>query len=156
MTSTPPAATPPAATSSRSTTPGAVFGAMLKGALLPSVVAGGLAVAGMTIWRGAGALPGALLGWAVSVVFFAVGMLLMSRLVRNASPHAFFAIAMTVYLGQVIGLLLFLIAFHGASWVDGRALGLVALVVTIVWQVFAMRAMRRARVLVYDPPEEDA
>ena len=45
------------------------------------------------------------LGWAVALLFFASGMFLMSRLVRSASPHAFFAVAMTVYLGQVTGLL---------------------------------------------------
>lgn len=36
-----------------------------------------------------------------------------------------------------------------------QALGIVALVVTIVWQGFAMRALRTARVPVYDPPAAD-
>ncbi len=79
-------------------------------------------------------------------------MFLLSRLVRDANPTAFFAVAMAVYLGQVF-LLLVIIAFKDASWVDGPALGIVAFVVTIVWQVFAMRALRRARVPVYDLPD---
>ena len=131
---------------------GAPFGAMLRGALLPSVVAGLLAVAGVVLVRGVDALAGALIGLVVAVGFFASGLFLLSRLVRDASPHAFFAVAMAVYLGQVLGLLLVIIAFKDASWVDGPALGIVALVVTLVWQVFAMRALRRARVPVYDPP----
>ena len=84
---------------------------MLRFALLPSAVAGGLTVIAMVLWRGSDALAGSLLGLVVSIAFYATGMLLMSRLVRSTSPHAFFAVAMAVYLGQVIGLLLFLMAF---------------------------------------------
>ena len=72
-------------------------------------------------------------------------MFLLSRLVRTANPQAFFAVAMAVYLGQVIALLLVIMVFKDADWVDGPALGVVAFVVTIVWQVFAMVALRRAR-----------
>jgi len=78
---------------------------------------------------------------------------MLSRLVRSASPHAFLAVAMAVYLGQVIALLLFIIVFRGADWVDGFALGVTALVVTLAWQLFAMRALRRAPLPVYDEPE---
>ncbi|GAA4400575.1 hypothetical protein GCM10023168_09470 [Fodinibacter luteus] len=134
---------------------GAPFGAMLRGALLPSVVAGLVAVVAVVLVRGGDALAGAVIGLVVAVGFFASGMFLLSRLVRDASPHAFFAVAMAVYLGQVLGLLFVIIAFKDAGWVDGPALGIVALVVTLVWQVFAMRALRRARVPVYDRPADD-
>ena len=142
---------------SQSTEPhaGAPFGAMLRGALLPSLVAGLVAVVAVVVWRGTDALAGALIGLVVSIGFFASGMFLLSRLVRSANPQAFFAVAMSVYLGQVIALLLVIIAFKDAAWVDGVALGVVALVVTIVWQAAAMRALRRARVLVYDEPRTD-
>jgi len=133
---------------------GAPFGAMLRGALLPSVLAGLLTVVVLVAVRGVDALAGALIGLVVAVGFFASGMFLLSRLVRSASPQAFFAVAMAVYLGQVIVLLLVILAFKEADWVDGVALGLVALVVTLVWQVFAMIALRRARILVYDEPAE--
>ena len=135
---------------------GAPFGAMLRGALLPSLVAGAVAVVATVVWHGTDALAGALIGLVVSVGFFASGMFLLSRLVRSASPHAFFAVAMAVYLGQVIALLLVIIAFNDAEWVDGVALGVVALVVTIVWQAAAMRALRHARIPVYDPPANGA
>ncbi|HYN68422.1 MAG TPA: hypothetical protein VES93_16185 [Ornithinibacter sp.] len=127
---------------------------MLRGALLPSVLAGLLTVVVLVVVRGGDALAGALIGLVVSVGFFASGMFLLSRLVRDASPHAFFAVAMAVYFGQVIALLLVILAFKDAEWVDGVALGLVALVVTLVWQVFAMIALRRARIPVYDEPSE--
>ena len=142
---------------SQSTEPhaGAPFGAMLRGALLPSLVAGLVAVVAVVLWRGTDALAGAVIGLVVSIGFFASGMFLLSRLVRSTNPQAFFAVAMSVYLGQVIALLLVIIAFKDAPWVDGVALGVVALVVTIVWQAAAMRALRRARVLVYDEPRTD-
>lgn len=133
---------------------GAPFGAMLRGALLPSAVAGLLTVVVLVVVRGGDALGGAAIGLVVSLGFFASGMFLLSRLVRTANPAAFFAVAMAVYLGQVIALLLVIIAFKDAEWVDGPALGIVAFVVTIVWQVFAMVALRRARIPVYDPPSD--
>lgn len=141
-------------TSTTTPSAGAPFAAMLRGALLPSAVAGVIAGVVLVLARGSDALAGAVLGLVVSLAFFASGMVLMSRLVRSTSPQAFLAVAMTVYLGQVLLLLLFLIAFKDAPWVDGRALGLVALVVTLVWQVFAMIALRKARIPVYDEPSE--
>ncbi len=134
---------------------GRPFAVMLRGALVPSLVAGALTLVVLVVVRGTGALAGAALGLAVSVLFFASGMFLLSRLVRSASPHAFFAVAMAVYLGQVLALLLFIMVFRDRDWVDGFALGVTALVVTIVWQAFAMRALRRGRLPVYDEPQTD-
>lgn len=132
---------------------GAPFATMLRFALVPSAIAGAVTVVAMVLWRGNDAWAGALLGLVVSIAFYATGMLLMSRLVRSTSPHAFFAVAMAVYLGQVIALLLFLMAFLRAPWVDGMALGMVALVVTIAWQGCSMWAMRKARIPIYDIPD---
>lgn len=131
---------------------GAPFAAMMRGALLPSAVAGVLTALVFLVLDGVNAGLSAGLGLVVAVGFFSSGMALMSRLVRSASPHAFLAVALSVYLGQVIALLLFLMVFIDASWVDGKALGITALVVTIVWQGAAMLAFRRARILVYDEP----
>ena len=89
---------------------GAPFGVMLRGALVPSVLAGLLAAVVLVGVRGVDALAGALIGLVVSVAFFASGMFLLSRLVRSASPHAFVAVALAVYLGQVLVLLLVIIA----------------------------------------------
>jgi ATP synthase protein I len=127
---------------------------MLRGALVPASVAGLVAVVVLAFVRGADSIAGSLLGLAVSVVFFASGMFLLSRLVRSASAHAFFAVAMAVYLGQVFALLVFFIVFRDASWVDGTALALTALVVTLAWQAFAYRAMRGARLPIYDEPSK--
>jgi ATP synthase protein I len=131
---------------------GAPFAVMLRGALVPSLAAGAVTVVVLTVVRGSEALAGGVLGLVVSVLFYASGMFMLSRLVRSTSPHAFFAVAMAVYLAQVIALLLFIMVFRGAEWVDGFALGVTALVVTLAWQLFAMRALRRAPMPVYDDP----
>lgn len=136
-------------------TAGAPFAVMLRGALVPASVAGALTVVVLAVVRGLDSVPGSLLGLAVSVGFYASGMFLLSRLVRSASPHAFLAVAMAVYLAQVLVLLVFFIIFRNASWVDGTALAVTALVVTLAWQAFAYRAMRTARLPVYDEPAED-
>jgi ATP synthase protein I len=133
---------------------GAPFGAMLRGALLPATVVGLVAVIVYAVASGGASAGSAALGLVVTILFFASGMALLNRLVRSASPHAFFAVAMAVYLGQVLLLLLFIIAFKDVAWVDGPALGITAFVVTIAWQIFAMRALRRARIPVYDEPAE--
>lgn len=134
---------------------GRPFALMLRGALVPATVAGALTVVLLVATRGTDALAGAVLGLVVSVLFYASGMFLLSRLVRSASPHAFVAVAMAVYLGQVFALLLFILVFRDAEWVDGFALGVTALVVTIAWQAFAMRALRRGRIPVYDERDDD-
>jgi ATP synthase protein I len=135
---------------------GRPFAVMLRGALVPASVAGVLSVAVLVAVRGTDALAGGLLGAVVAVAFYASGMFMLSRLVRSTSPHAFFAVAMAVYLAQVIALLVFIVVFRGAEWVDGFALGVTALVVTIVWQLFAMRALRRGHLPIYDEPTTTA
>ena len=135
--------------------PGAPFAVMLRGALVPASLAGLATVVVLAVVRGTGSIAGSLLGLAVSVAFYASGMFLLSRLVRSASPHAFLAVAMAVYLGQVLALLVFFVVFRSASWVDGTALAVTALVVTLAWQAFAYRAMRTARMPIYDEPSPE-
>jgi ATP synthase protein I len=144
----------PDASSPGAPSPGAPFAAMLRGALVPATLAGVVSVVVLVLVRGTGSLAGGVLGLGVSVIFYATGMFMLSRLVRSTSPHAFFAVGMTVYLAQVIGLLLFILLFRGADWVDGLALGITALVVTLAWQVFAFRALRAMRMPVYDEPDD--
>lgn len=129
---------------------------MLRGALVPSLVAAALCIVALGLWRGGQAAGSAALGCAVTIAFFASGLVMMSRLVRSANAMAFMAVGMAVYFGQILALLIFLILFRDAAWIDGPALAYPALIVTIVWQGFAMRAMRRARIPVYDEPSDRA
>ena len=129
---------------------GAPFGVMLRGALVPSLIGGIIAGIGVVLWRGNGAIAGAALGLIIAIGFFAMGMVLLSKVIRSADPLAFIAASMAVYLAQIVVLLVFLIAVKGRTWMDAKAAGIVILVVLIVWQVFAFRALRKGRLSVYD------
>ncbi|HRY26888.1 MAG TPA: hypothetical protein P5558_21140 [Geminicoccaceae bacterium] len=145
------APTPPHA--SEEAAAGRPFAIALRGAFVPSAVVGVLAVVVAAVVRGPSAIVPALLGLIVGLGFFGSGLFLLSKLVRSANPLAFLAIGMAVYFGQVIVLLLFMIAFYQAAWMDGQAFGGVVLAITIAWQVFLYRAWRRGRLPVYDEPE---
>lgn len=145
-------------TTTSSTTPhaGAPFAVMLRAALLPSAVAGLLTAIAVVAVRGSHAIAGAAFGWVVALAFFGLGMLVLSKLIREANIHLFFAIAMTVYFAQVIGLLVVILIVKDAAWVDRKAMGLVIGVITILWQLFAIRALRTARIPIYDEPKKPA
>jgi ATP synthase protein I len=145
MTATPPVPTVRA---------GAPFELLLRGAVWPSAAAGAVAVVGVALWRGPGSLLSGVLGLVVGLGYFAAGLLLLSRLLRDRSPLAFMAVGMAIYLGQVLVLLVFMLAFLDAAWLDGRAFGVVVLVVTLAWQVALWRTTRRGRLLVFDEPTQ--
>lgn len=132
--------------------PGAPFTVLLRGSLWPSAAVGLVAVLGCALVRGPGSILSAALGLVVGLGYFSSGLLLLSRLLRDRSPVTFMAVGMAVYLAQVIVLLGFMLAFLNASWLDGKAFGVVVLVVTLAWQAFLWRTSRRGRFFVYDEP----
>lgn len=126
------------------------FAAMLRGAFLPTLVVGPIAVVVAWLAGGGKAAWSAGLGFVVAIAFFALGMVVMSRLNSAADPLRFLASAMAVFLGQMIFLLLVIVALKDASWLDGTAFGLTALAVALVWQVFQVVAFVRSRRPVFD------
>jgi ATP synthase protein I len=130
------------------------FAAMLRGAFLPTLAVGPVAVVVAAIAGGGKAALGAFLGFAVAILFFALGLLVMRKLDSAADPMRFLASAMAVFLGQMIFLLLVIVALQGADWLDGTAFGLSALAVALVWQVFQVIAYVRTRRLAFDEPDQ--
>jgi ATP synthase protein I len=110
-------------------------------------------VVGALLGGGRGAL-GALLGFLVAIAFFALGLFVMRKLDSAADPLRFLASAMAVFLGQLIFLLVVIIALQRASWLNGTAFGVAALAVALVWQVFQVVAYVRSRKLAFDAPPE--
>lgn len=140
----------------RSVTPRTVaFSVLLRGALPPTVVAGLLTSVVILLASGSRAGVGALVGAAIAVAFFASGLLAVSRLVTDTgNPMLFMAVGMAVYFAQVIVLLGVLVVARQIEGFDSRAAGIAMLVCVLVWQAAQMRAWRRARVPVYDEPED--
>jgi len=122
---------------------------MLRAALVPTLVVDVLTV--VAFWLAAGPRAGlaVLLAVTVATTFFAAGLFVMGRL-AGVSPVSFLAAALAVYLGQVLFLGIVIVALSGASWLDGTAFGLGALVVALAWQVFQVVAFLRMRKAVYD------
>ena len=75
---------------------GAPFAAMVRGAYLPASLVGVVLAIAYFVTVGSESGWSALLGTVVTIGFFSAGLLLLSRLVRSADPHAFFAVAMAI------------------------------------------------------------
>ena len=130
------------------------FAVMLRGAFLPTVAVGPVAVVVAAVVGGGKAALGAALGFVIALVFFALGLLIMRRLGVASDPFRFLASALAVFMGQMIFLLVVIIALQHATWLDGTAFGLTILAVALVWQVFQVIAFVRSRRLVFDAPAD--
>jgi ATP synthase protein I len=130
------------------------FAVMLRGAFYPTLAVGPIAVVVAWLTGGGKAAYSAGLGFAVTIAFFALGMVVMSRLDSAADPLRFLASSLAVFFGQMIFLLLVIVALQDAAWLDGTAFGLSALAVALVWQVFQVVAFMRSRRPVYDEPAD--
>ena len=130
------------------------FAVMLRGAFVPTLAVGPVAVVVAAVVGGGKAALGAGLGFTIAIIFFALGLLVMRRLGGASDPLRFLASALAVFMGQMIFLLLVIIALQDASWLDGTAFGVAVLAVALVWQVFQVIAFVRSRRLAFDAPQE--
>jgi ATP synthase protein I len=128
-----------------------LFDVVLRGALLPAAAAGLVTALVLTPFRGVAGLVAALVGVAIGLAFFASGLFVVGRFVRdNSQPALFMAVGMAVYFAQVMLLLGVLIVARRFESFDSVASGIALLVTVLVWQGAQMYAWRRARVPVYD------
>ena len=131
------------------------FAAMLRTAFLPTLAVGPVAVVVAAVLGGGKAALGAAIGFVVAIAFFALGLWVMQRLDSGADAFRFLASALAVFMGQLIFLLIVILALQGAQWLEGTAFGLTALAVALVWQVFQVIAYLRTRRLVFDESPQD-
>jgi ATP synthase protein I len=130
------------------------FAVMLRGAFLPTLAVGPVAVVVAAIVAGGKAALGAALGFVIALAFFALGLVVMRKLDSAADPLRFLASALAVFMGQMIFLLVVIIALQNATWLDGTAFGVTVLAVALVWQVFQVIAFVRSRRLAFDAPAD--
>ena len=128
------------------------FSATLRGSLVPALVVGALTALVLGLFRGLDGAVSALVGVAIAIGFFASGLLIMDKVVKDKNPMLFMAVGMSVYFAQVLVLLGVLVVARRVESLDSRAAGIAMGVSVIVWQVAQMRAWRNARVPVYDEP----
>jgi hypothetical protein len=122
----------------------APFGSMLRGCVVFGLGSAILMTALMGALRGADGALGGLLGSVVALVILLVGLLGIGAIV---SGHASLAMAgaLVVYLGQLILLAAVVLALRDASWLDGRAFAIGAIVTTLLVQVGLVVGYTRAR-----------
>jgi ATP synthase protein I len=128
---------------------------MLRGAFVPTLSVGPIAVVVAGLVGGGTAALGAFLGFVIAIAFFALGLVVMRKLDSAADPLRFLASALAVFFGQMIFLLLVIVALQDAAWLDGTAFGMSAFAVALVWQVFQVVAYARSRKPVFDEPAVD-
>jgi uncharacterized membrane protein YdbT with pleckstrin-like domain len=121
---------------------------MLRSSLLLSAVSVPVLVGGAGLLRGGAGAATAALAAAVIVLFFTIGHVGV-RAVVAGHPALSLPGAFVVYLGQLIVLVAVFLVLRRVDWMDGPAFGVVAIVVTLVWQVGQVLGFRRARHEIY-------
>ncbi|MBO1755879.1 hypothetical protein [Allobranchiibius sp. CTAmp26] len=127
------------------------FDTMLKTAFVPSLGAG--VVTAVVAWIAAGGRAGLSAGFgaALALVFFAAGLLVMRKVI-DVNAVALMAAAMAVFFGQLILVLLVMLAATTVLDLDALPTMIGVVVVVLVWQIFQVLGFLRSRRPVYDPP----
>lgn len=127
--------------------------AMLRAALTPTLLVGAVAVAVAGLAAGSAGVWGALLGLALVVVFFALGLLVLARCTR-VEPAIVLLIALALYTAKVvlIGGAFVLMDTTGVlrGFADHLALGVTAIACTLTWTIGETVGVVRARQPAYD------
>lgn len=123
---------------------------ILRGAAIPTTAVGVLVTVLLAVLGGPKGLLGAVLGFAVVVAFFTVGLLVVTWAARTL-PHALMNIALLSYLIKVGLLAVLLMVVRGTTLFDTRAFGWAALVSTLVWVAAEVRIFVRMKIFYTEP-----
>ncbi len=123
---------------------------ILRGAAIPTAVVGVILAVAFTLLAGPKGLVGSVLGLAVVVAFFTVGLLVVTWAART-NPYALMNIALLSYLVKVGLLGVLLITLRGVTVFDTKAFGWSALVSTLVWVAAEVRAFVRMKIFYTEP-----
>ncbi|WP_035852803.1 hypothetical protein [Kitasatospora azatica] len=118
---------------------------LVRGAAIPTAVAGVAAVAAATVLAGAKGLYGALFALLLVMAFFSFGQIAIDRLTRN-NPQMMLAVAMCVYMTQILAVGIVLAFFKGTTLFDTKVFGFAVLGLTAVWTVGVVRAAMKAKI----------
>jgi ATP synthase protein I len=125
-------------------------------AALPTTGVGLAVTAIVWLTMGASAGIGALVGVAVVVPFFAIGQLILAKVLKH-NPAMGMTVAMMLYLGKIAGLAVLLVLLADTSAFDTKIFAVNVLVCTLVWTAAEVWILANSKVLYVDPdnvPEE--
>lgn len=123
---------------------------LFRASVWPTCVAGLLVAAGAWSARGVAGLLGALLGAALVVASFGLG-LYVARRTAQLHPLATMTAAMSSYLFKITALLLVLVVVRRTEVVDRASVGVAVLVCVLVWLAAEIRAFLGLKLLYVDP-----
>ncbi|MBU7596376.1 hypothetical protein JGS22_001655 [Streptomyces sp. P38-E01] len=127
---------------------------ILRGAAIPAAAVGLVAVVVAGFVAGGKGALGAALGAVVGIAFFAAGLHGL-RVVGQRWPELLMSAGMLVYVTQVAVLLILLLVFRDATFMNGRAFGLAALACAVVWPIGQAWMQSRVKTLYVQPSSED-
>ncbi|MEW1610890.1 MULTISPECIES: hypothetical protein [unclassified Streptomyces] len=123
--------------------------------VLPTAAVGAIATVISAVFAGGQGAIGGVLGAVVVIAFFGSGLYALAQIGRRW-PEVFLGAAMLVYTTQILVLLLLLKLFRDATFMDGRAFGLTALVCVLVWLGAQARAQLKSKTLYVEPASDEA
>jgi ATP synthase protein I len=133
--------------------------AMLRAALIPTLVVGSGATVIGGVFVGANGVWAALIGTALVVVFFGLGILLLGR-TAGREPAVTLVAALGLYVGKVvvIGGTFITLDATGAlrGFADHLVLGVTVIACTLAWTIGEMYGAVRARQPIYDLDRGDS
>ncbi len=126
---------------------------VLRSAVLPSLVVGALCSVVALLVDGDEGFLGAAVGALCVVAFFGFGQLVL-QVFRDIAPSLLLVIALMTYLLQVVALVAVYVAIQdNQAWqaaISTTALGVTAIVTTMVWMAGLVHAARRERIPLFE------
>ena len=124
--------------------------ASLRLTVLPTVVVGVLAIVISTVAAGSLGALGSILGFVITIVFFAGGQYVVDKVLRK-SPETAMGTALLVYMTQIIVLFVLIAVLKDATWLNVKAFAGTIMACTLTWLGASVWAWNRTKVLYVEP-----
>ncbi|MCZ9346714.1 hypothetical protein NGM37_54335 [Streptomyces sp. TRM76130] len=119
---------------------------ILTQAAVPTAAVGVIAAGVGAVVAGAQGVTGALVATAVVIVFMGIGLFVMQWTAKEL-PHLFQAMALMLYLAQILLLFMFIALFRDTTLFHPKVFAVTLVVATLAWIVGQARAQMKARIL---------
>lgn len=121
-------------------------------AAIPTAVVGGAAIAVGAAARGSHGALGAAVGAAIVLVFFAIGQVVLARVIAT-NPTMAMTVAMTMYLVKIGVLFGLLLALRDTAAFDTQVFAATVLACTLAWTGAEVWAYGTSKPLYVDPDD---
>jgi ATP synthase protein I len=122
----------------------------LRLTVLPTVVVGVLAIVISTVAAGSLGALGSILGFVITIVFFAGGQYVVDKVLRS-SPETAMGTALLVYMTQILVLFVLIAVLKDATWLNVKAFAGTIMACTLTWLGASVWAWNRTKVLYVEP-----